>query len=78
MALFCVAIRGDSVSLLRYLFLSHVHVFLCEISLFCRLKCPYSLFFHFCFLVIFVLLILMLSVLFLVAIISLPNFLVSL
>ena len=33
MALFCAAIRRDSVSLLRFPFLSHVHVFSCEMSL---------------------------------------------
>ena len=30
MVLFCVAIRRDSVSLLRFLFLNKVHVFSCE------------------------------------------------
>ena len=64
MALFCAAFRKDSVSLLRFPFLSHVNVFLCEISLVCRLKYPYSCFSsHFCFLVIVVLLIFMLPVL---------------
>ena len=29
MALFCAAIRRDSVSLLKFLFLSHIHVFSC-------------------------------------------------
>ena len=73
MSLFCAAIRKYSVSLLRFPFLSQIQVFSCEMSLVCRLKCPYSCFYsHFCFLVIFVLLILVLSVLFLVAIISLP------
>ena len=38
MALFCAAIWRDLVSLLRFLFLSHVQVFLCQISLVCRLK----------------------------------------
>ena len=33
MALFCVAIRRDSVYLLRFPFLSHIQVFPCEISL---------------------------------------------
>ena len=44
MALFCVAIRRDSVSLLKFSFRSHVHVFSCRISLVCRLKYPYSCF----------------------------------
>ena len=73
MALFCAAIRRDSVSLISFLFVRHVQVFSCEMSFFSRLKCPYCCFsFHFCFLVIFVLLMLVLSVLFLVAVISLP------
>ena len=56
---FCAAIKRDSVSLNRFLFLSHVQVFSREISLMCRLKCPYSCFsFHFSFLVIFDLLML--------------------
>ena len=67
MALFCVVIRIDSVSLLRFPFLSPVQVFLSEI---CRMKCPYRCFsFHFYFLVIFVQLIFM-YVLFLVTIIN--------
>ena len=37
MALFCAAIRRDSVSLLKFPFLSHVLVFSCEMSLFSRL-----------------------------------------
>ena len=53
MALVCVAVRRDSVSFLRFLFLSYVQVFLCEISLVCRFKCPCSCFSsHFCSLVI--------------------------
>ena len=39
-ALFCAAIRRDSVSLLRFPFLCHVHVFLCEMSIVSRLKHP--------------------------------------
>ena len=55
-------------------FLSHVQVFSCEISLVCRLKYPYSCFSsHFCFLVIFVLLMFVLSVLFQVIVNSLPR-----
>ena len=49
MALFCAAVRRDSVSFLKFPFLSHVQVFLWEISLVCHLKCPYC-----CFLPIFV------------------------
>ena len=40
MALFCAAIRSDLVSLLKFPFFSHVHVFLCEMSLVSHLKCP--------------------------------------
>ena len=73
MALFWAAIRRDSVSLLRFLFLSHTRVFSSKTSLVCRLKCRWSCFSsHFCFLVISVLLMLVLSVLFLVFLISLP------
>ena len=64
-------IKIDSASLLRFTLLNHVQVFLCDISLVCRLKYPYSYFyFHYCLLVA-VLLIIMLSMLLLVAIISL-------
>ena len=42
MASFCAVIRRDSFSLLMFPFLIHVQVFLCEISLVCHLKCPYS------------------------------------
>ena len=78
MALFCAAIRKDSVSLLQFSFLSHAQVFLCEISPVCRKKYPFSCFSpHFCFLVIVVQLVFMLSVLFLVTVISLPLFFLS-
>ena len=40
MALFCSAIKRDSVFLVRFSFLSHVPVFLYEISSVCRLKYP--------------------------------------
>ena len=40
MALFCAAIRRDSVSLLRFPFLSHVQVFSCEMLLISCLKRP--------------------------------------
>ena len=50
MALFCVAIRRDSVSFFRFLFCSHVRVFSCEISPVCCLKSPilfsFSFFFY--------------------------------
>ena len=72
-ALFCATIRRYFVSLWRFLFLSYVQVFLCEISLVCCLKCAYGCFTsHFCFQLIFVLLNLVLSVLFTGAVISLP------
>ena len=71
--LFCVAIRRDSVSLLLLPFLSHDQIFSYEISLVCRLKCPYSCFsFYFCLLVIFVLLMLVWFVLFMIAVNSFP------
>ena len=71
--LFCDAVIRDSVSLTRFPFLSHVQVFSCLISLVCHLKYLYCCFSsYFCFLVIFVLLILVLSVLFQIAVISLP------
>ena len=73
MMLFCVAIRRNSLSLLSFLFLSHDQDFSYEISLVCFLKCPYiCLSSHFWFLVISVPLILMLSLLFQMALISLP------
>ena len=72
MALFCTAIRRDSVYLLRFSFLGCVHIFSCEMLLISYLKHPQSCFSsHFCFLVIVILLVLVLSVLFLVAVISL-------
>ena len=40
MALSCAAIRGDSVSLLKFPFLSHVQVLSCEILFISRLKRP--------------------------------------
>ena len=52
MALFCIAIRRDSVSLLKLTFLSHVQVLSCVMLFISRLKCPWSCFpSHFCFLV---------------------------
>ena len=42
--LFCVGMRGDSVSVLRFPFCSHVLVILCEILLVCCLKYQYSCF----------------------------------
>ena len=68
-AVFCAAIRRDSVSLLNLPFLGHVQVFLFKMFFISRLK---SFFLFFVFLVIVVLLVLVLSVLFLVAVISLP------
>ena len=40
MVLFWAAIRRDSVSLLRFPFLTHIHFFSCEVSLSSRLKRP--------------------------------------
>ena len=51
LALFCTTVRRDSVSHLRFPFLSRVQFFLHEILLVCHLKCPYIvfwLFFFFC------------------------------
>ena len=54
MALFWDVIRRESVSLLRFLFISHIHVFSSEMSLVSRLKRPYNCFSsHFCFLFFF-------------------------
>ena len=70
MALFCAAIRRDSVSLSRFSFLSHVYVFLCEIFIVYRLKYPCSCYSsNFYFLAIFVLVIFVLHGLFLVTLI---------
>ena len=44
MALFCAAIRRDSVFLLKFPFLSQVQVFLCEMLFISRLKRPQSCF----------------------------------
>ena len=56
MALFSVAIRSYSVSLLKFSFLSHVHFFACQMLLISRLKRPCNCFSsRFCFLVIVVL-----------------------
>ena len=73
LALFCASIRRDSVSLLRFPFLSHVQVFSYEMLLISRLKRPTSCFSsHFCFPVIVIRLVPVSSVLFLVAVIRLP------
>ena len=56
-ALFCAAIWRDSVSLLKFLLLSHVQVLSCKMLFISRLKRPESCFAsHFCFLVIVILL----------------------
>ena len=73
MALFCAVIKRDSVSLSRFPFLSHIHVFSSEMFI-GRLKRPWSCFSsHFCFLVIVVPLDLVSLVLFLMAVTSLPR-----
>ena len=57
MSLFYAAIRRDSVSLLRFPFLSHVQVLSCGMLFISRLKRPWSCFSsHFCFLVFVILL----------------------
>ena len=72
-ALFCAAIRKDSVSFLKFPFLSHVQVLSCEMLFISRSKLPWSCFsFHFCFLVFVILLSIVSSVLFLMAVISPP------
>ena len=71
MALFCTAIRKDSVSLLRLPFLSQVQVFSREMLFISRLKTAMDLFFsHFYFLVIVILSSVVLSVSLLMAVIS--------
>ena len=71
---FCAAIRRLSVSLLKFPFLSHVQVLSCEMLFISRLNRPLSCFSsHFCFLVIVILLSIVLSVSFLVAVMSLPS-----
>ena len=71
MTLFCVAIRRNSLSLLKFPILGQFQVFSWGIYFVYRLKYPYSWFFHFCFLVIFALFIFKLPALFLVTVISL-------
>ena len=78
MALSYAAIGRDSVSLLRFPFRSHIHVFSCEILFISRFKRPSSWFsFHFSFLVIVALLVLVSLELFLVAAIFLRDFVCS-
>ena len=73
-ALFCAAIRRYSVSLLMFPFLSHVQVLSSEMLLISRLKRPESCFpSNFCFLVVVILLSIVLSVSFLMAVISPPS-----
>ena len=73
MALFCAAIRRDSVSLLMFSFLSHIHVFSSKMKLVSHLTCSYScIYFYFWFLIVSGLLILVLPVLFLMPVVSLP------
>ena len=47
-ALFCAAIRRDSVSLLKFHFLSHVQVLSCEMLFISRLKRPWSYYLSYC------------------------------
>ena len=76
MALFCAAIRRDSVYLLRLPLFRHVQVLLCEMLLISSLKHPQICFpCQLCFLVIVVLLVLGLPGLFLLAVITpFPHF----
>ena len=77
MALFYAAIWRGTVSLLKFPFLSHVQVFSCEMFI-SHLKRPQSCFSsHFCFLAIVILLSILLSVSFLMAVISPRAFLCS-
>ena len=74
MALFCAAIRRDSVSLLQFAFLSHVQVLSCKMLFISRLKRQQSCFpSHFYFLVIVILLSIVLSVSFLIAVMNPPS-----
>ena len=71
MALFCAVIRRYSVSVLKFSFLNQVKVLSCKMLFISRLKCLYSCFSsHFCFLVIDILFSIVLSILFLMAVIS--------
>ena len=69
MSLFYAAIERDSVSFLRFLFLSHVQVFLYVISALCRLKKPKRSFFSFPFFFFFFFLLLLLLLLLLVVVV---------
>ena len=74
MTLFFASIRRDSVSLLKFAFLSHVEVFSCKVLFISRLKRPKSRFSSkSCFLVIVILMSIMLSVSFLMAVMSPPS-----
>ena len=74
MALFCTAIGRDSVSRVKFSFLCQVQVFWCEMLFISLLRRPLSCFSsHFCFLVIFLLLFIVLSVSFLMAVNSPPS-----
>ena len=71
---FCAAIWRDSVSRLKFPFLSHVQVLSSKMLFISRLKRPWSCFSsHFCFLVFLILLSIVLLVLFLMAVISPPS-----
>ena len=71
MALFCAPIRRDSDSFLKFPLLGHVQVLSCEMFFISRLKRQWSCFpSHFCFLFFVILLSIVLSVLFLMAVIS--------
>ena len=75
MALSCAAVRRDSVSLIKFPFLSQVPVFWCEMLFIGRLKRPESCFpSHLCFLVVVTLSSIVLSVSFLMVVISLHSY----
>ena len=73
-ALFYAAISRDSVSLLKFPFLSHIKVLSCEMLFTSRLNRPLTCFpSHICFLVTVILLSIVLTASFLIAVISPPS-----
>ena len=78
MALFSAAIWSHSVSLLKFLFLSHVLIFSSYMLFISRLLRPYRYFSsHFCFLLVVILLVIVMSVLFLMVVIRPSCFFMS-
>ena len=71
MALFCAAIRRDSVSLWKFPFLSHVQVLSSEMLFISRLKRPWSCFpSYFCFLVIVIVISIIITIITLIIIVT--------